>query len=243
MATPRSPLALACLCLWPLAAWSLTVKSADKCQCLEWADVYSKHKVVCGMGMELAHSFGNYLPELNLMLRHADERVKQLKSKGRVYKQFCDSFFLKFHANYCVNERYMMQQDDIGKPASGSWCYVSASCRREGLEVEQLPGRDVAVKRCREGEDQSLMNLPIAEAVKLAWDQRLDLGIVSEHAYVYKPMLVKNLTPEIMSEVAATGNATLIWSIRDWFGDRLVVKGQQIWVHKMDQTSRIWGAG
>merc|ERR1719336_3122889 len=103
-----------------------------------------------------------------------------------------------------------MQQADLGKPATGSWCYVSSQCKREGLEVEALR-RDVSVKRCHEGEDKTLKNLPLAEVARIAWEQRLDLGLLSEHAYVYKPMLLKNVSPELLEEIKASGNATYIW--------------------------------
>jgi len=221
------------------------------CLCLNWADVYkadSGHNVQCGQGMELFFA----LDQMHLGL---DSRVPVAKTNARanlalealrrmgtysVYPEFCEDFFPKANFNYCVNKRFQPKKEDPDS-SKGTWCYASDECKLPS--ATRLPGTNVAVKLCSPELDMALSHLPLDEAVKLAEDQHLDQGLVAGHAYLYRDMLVKDVTEPVLEEIMNDvdgKDGTLIWGNHEHFAKRWVVRKGSVYEHNINMTKRNW---
>jgi len=222
------------------------------CLCLNWADVYkadSGHNVQCGQGMELFFALDQMHLGLDNNVRNklllakssapATMGVETLKQMG-VYSEFCEGFFMKANFNYCVNKRFQMKKEEV-HTSKGSWCYVSDKCKLPS--ATPVPGTNVAAKLCSPELDMSLSRLPMGEVVRIADEQHLDQGVMAGHAYLYKDMLVEDLDAKILNEIwddVDGKDGTLIWSMRNHFAPRWVVKKNVIYEHRINATKRGW---
>jgi len=210
------------------------------CVCMNWADVYKakRHNAPCGSGLELFHVLDQMSLGIPSDVRHKMTLAKSsvmalggiewLKSHTSAYTEFCNGFFERANFNYCVNKRFMMREEQLAT-SKGSWCYVSGKCRA----ATPLPGTDLAVKVCNEDTEVSLGTMSIDAAVQLGQKQGLDQGIIAGYAYLYKDMLVSEVNNQDIKEMQDKTEGTLIWSMRDHFAPRWVVRGESIYEHRI----------
>jgi len=131
-------------------------QKADPCRCMVWADVYSKHEVVCGMANELG-----FLP-------HPERHPAKIQ-------EICSRFFEKFTDRHCV-------QTLPSEPVQDQWCYVSEECQEldDGVHME---GSDVSWKHCSPEKDAQLSTLTPEELHKIAVKTGTDPSLLLRLAY------------------------------------------------------------
>jgi len=258
----RVSAALASLCLLPKcgalrrdspAAAQVDASNDLSCVCLNWADVYATRGVECGQGMELFFMLRNLNTTVHkddhstLSIAKLDKTASALVDgtlkKSSVYQEFCSNFFMKANFNFCMAKHFQATAEEVKhhhSPSRGSWCYVDAKCQLP--TITRIPGTNVAAKRCAVGGlDLSLGDMLLEDAAKVGVNNKLDQGLIAGHAYVHKDMLVSEVTPDVLKELQFhKDQTTLIWSMRDHFAPRWVVRGRQIWEHTMDFSTGKW---
>uniref|UniRef100_A0A7S2D928 Uncharacterized protein n=1 Tax=Alexandrium andersonii TaxID=327968 RepID=A0A7S2D928_9DINO len=225
------------------------------CLCLNWADVYkadSGHNVQCGQGMELFSTMDG----MNIGLdSHVKNKVALAKSsmtasaaleklKGTAtYKRFCTDFFMKAKFNYCMNKRFMMTAEQVHS-SKGSWCYVSSKCKLPAPYAVPVEGTNVMAKMCSpQVFDMPLNKMLMEDEAKVAETLHLDQGMLAGHAYIWKDMLVRDVTDvdiDLIGNLQEGKDGTFIMSEQDHFAPRWVVRKGSVYEHTYDNTTGVW---
>jgi hypothetical protein len=176
----------------PEAVTLVAQKSAvaeDSCKCLPWNEVYAKHSVTCGDGMELFH--------LDQAGGSSVLSMKQTKTIGNsnAGRAFCTDFFEAMTTNYCMNQKFLRTKEEATEWYGGSWCYVSAECKAAGTPVNE----EVSLKNCQEGKDVLLSALTPAEIVAFSQENNLDATLAFGYAYTHFDESTKNAKEKVAS--------------------------------------------
>jgi len=212
----------------------------DDCKCLNWADVYKGHNVTCGAGMELFWAMDSMNSGIDNRVRYkmtlgsasaaASAALQKLKG-SEAYASFCTDFFEKASFNYCVNKRFLTEPDKV-EISKGTWCYVSNKCRLPLSSA--VPGTDLTAKQCTESLDPSLGSLAVEDVVKLAVEQGLDQIMLAGHAYLFKPVMVEELSENQLRDLKDRSRPTIVFSMKDATAPRWVVERESIYEYLYD---------
>mmetsp|Transcript_22139 Transcript_22139/g.50602 ORF Transcript_22139/g.50602 Transcript_22139/m.50602 type:complete len:320 (+) Transcript_22139:54-1013(+) len=123
--------------------------AGDKCDCLNWKDLFDLGRVWCGEGNEffrIKNKSGH--SKLDLLMMSADPSAP-LHS---VYQAVCDQVFKHMNHSMCVNIGAAFGWDPEDW-RTGQWCYVPFSCRdlNGGARLKEKP---VSWKICSRGRDK-----------------------------------------------------------------------------------------
>jgi len=83
---------------------------------------------------------------------------------------------LKMNHSYCINHDWAREMKQ-----EGTWCYVSAKCQE--LNGGKAVNKHVSWKKCTEGVDARLADLPPAQLFSLAREQHVDPQNIVNLAY------------------------------------------------------------
>jgi len=140
---------------------------------------------------------------------------------GLAGPEFCN-FIQHLNSSVCLQQQFMPPK------IVDSFCYVSKECPIS----KTLEGENVNAKLCETGKDVILTELPVTETKELARQNGCDQGCMAGYASVYRSELSRDVSPEEIAQIKASGVPTFIWSMKDHGADRLQIRDNQTWVHK-----------
>mmetsp|Transcript_49550 Transcript_49550/g.114820 ORF Transcript_49550/g.114820 Transcript_49550/m.114820 type:complete len:207 (+) Transcript_49550:74-694(+) len=141
---------------------------------------------------------------------------------GLAGDEFCN-FMRNLHSNVCV-ERQFMSRDHL----ADSVCYVSAQCAGQ---------THMTRKTCRPNEDVLLTELPLTKSTAIAKKNGVDQGCMAGYGGIYVDKLVSELSRADIEGYKSMGQPVFIWSMRDHFGPRLQIKGQEVFRHTFNPSA------
>mmetsp|Transcript_55750 Transcript_55750/g.178910 ORF Transcript_55750/g.178910 Transcript_55750/m.178910 type:complete len:237 (-) Transcript_55750:108-818(-) len=145
---------------------------------------------------------------------------------GLAGQEFC-GFITNLHSNVCLQHTFMTPS------IVDSYCIVSPQCEGSTSIGGNVP---YSYKKCQAGVDQLLVELPIANSTNLALTNGIDQGCLAGYANVYVNKLIREVSKEELAKIKASGVPTFIWSMKDHFADRWEVRGDQVWVHRINPS-------
>jgi len=144
-------------------------------------------------------------------------------------QEFCD-FILSFHSNVCLQRTFMPPTLDY------PICLVEESC-----QGSKSLGNEVARKICVPGKDKMTTEMPLAETIALAFRNGVDQGAMAGYSTAWLDRSISSMKASELEMIKASGTPTLIWSLEERTGDRLEIRGPEVYIHQFRHaTNGFW---
>jgi len=198
----------------------------DPCKCLNFKKVYELHASDCGRGFEFAWALApDYKGDVRSFIRAGPtEIMPEAHENPHHNAEFCLNFFEKLDSDRCVKVAPTRSEKWYGQ----SWCYVSDQCKG----AQGVPQSFVNVKICKEGKDQLMGDLSLAQLLNVSRTLDLDPGLLVKLAYQTEQDFVwlnKQQHSRTVSQIQNAAKPTVI-DEKDARGNKVIVQGNKAYL-------------